>query len=181
MSENDDTKFEYDVYISFHSKQLSQAENASKIFKNADLNVWFVEDSTNKFDENMHALQNSYLFICFLSIDYQKAIRNRIEHSIAVGQNIKMMNFINSDLKMSEPIRSSSNCINFNLNSMNEDSMYVLAKSIKKEMEQNLRSKILKKKSQEMESALENFKQLFEKTITACQVLDKKQKISFSN
>ena len=61
---------------------------------------------------------------------------------------------------------------------MNEDSMYVLAKSIKKEMEQNLRSKILKKKSQEMESALENFKQLFEKTITACQVLDKKQKIS---
>ena len=69
----------------------------------------------------------------------------------------------------------------FNLNSMNEDSMYVLAKSIKKEMEQNLRNKILKKKSQEMESALENFKQLFEKTITACQVLDKKQKISFSN
>ena len=56
MSEHE-TSYKYDIYISFHPKQLSQAQMASQQFRNAGLKVWFVEDSTNKFDENIHALQ----------------------------------------------------------------------------------------------------------------------------
>ena len=168
--------YEYDVYISFHPKQLCHAQNTCRLFKNADLKVWFVEDSTNKFDENIHALQNSYIFVCFLSDEFHKAIRNRIEHSIAVGQNMKMMSFVNSDYKVNEPIKMvSSDSISFNLNSMNDAKIELLAKSIKNEMEKNSRNIILRKTTQEMENAFHNFKKLYEKTIDTCEFLDKKK------
>ena len=86
-----------------------------------------------------------------------------------------MMSFIDSDYKVTEPIKSvSSDSISFNLNSMNDVNLQILGRSIKNEMEKNSRNILLRKRTKEMEDAAQNFKKLYEKTIDACEFLDKK-------
>ena len=84
------------IYL-YHSSEKRKAQKIFNFFKNSNLNVWFGNENDN-FDENLHALQFSLVFIYFPCKEYQKCIKNRIEYSIANEQGIKIINLSNNYL-----------------------------------------------------------------------------------
>lgn len=129
---------EYDLYISYNTAQKSQVEYMCQLFKNANLKIWFDKDplnddiSSNKFDQNLHALHNSYLFVCFLSKEYQKSIKNRIEYSIALEQEMKIVNIYLDDQNETKKNESS---INVNLYGLDLSDLNSIVRTIKDESE----------------------------------------------
>jgi len=51
-----------------------------------------MEETLNQFDESFHALRQSFLFVCFTSKKYVQNIRCRTEFSIAIEQEIDIVN-----------------------------------------------------------------------------------------
>lgn len=143
----------YDLYISYNPKQKEQVDYVCKLFKEANLNIWYDQEhinntnDDNKFDSNLHALQSSYIFVCFLSKDYQKCIKNRIEYSIAKEQNKKVINIYLNDFKTEFNEKRNKEDFSFNGESMHE-----LSKNIK----------IIK---EEAETISKTFKQSFKKLV----------------
>lgn len=145
---NQDTKNElndYDLYISYNQKQKAQVNHICKLFKEADLKIWYDQEKANNtnsdniFNSNLHALQSSYIFICFLSKDYQKSIKNRIEYSIAVEQNKKIINIYLDDFKSQlnekKNKEDKSNLLHLNLIGLNLQELNRMIKMIKEEAE----------------------------------------------
>jgi len=93
MSQENSNENLYDVYVSYHIDQKSQVENICNLFKDSGLRLWINNDSLKNFDQDLHALQQSCIFVCFLSKQYQKSIQNRIEYSIATEQRMRQFNF----------------------------------------------------------------------------------------
>lgn len=77
----------YDLYISYHPAQLKLVENFYNQVKNDGLKIWWDHES----DDSVRALQSSSIFVCFPSKQYQKSIKNRIEYSIALEQEMKII------------------------------------------------------------------------------------------
>ena len=166
----------FDLYISYNPKQKAQADLICNIFKNANLKIWYDRDRGAKnskegnFDHNLHALQSSYIFVCFLSRDYQKCIKNRIEFSIASEQKMKIMNFYFDDFNRShQTVVNKLNSIDINLKSMNINGLNLLAKAIKNEIEKNFKGILIKQKEHEIEEVFKNFRKSFEKTLYNCE------------
>ncbi len=91
------TKYNYyDLFISFHPEQKYEIECVCQMFKHMGLRIWyepdFMEDTMNQFDESFHALRQSFLFVCFTSKKYVQNIRCRTEFSIAIEQEINIVN-----------------------------------------------------------------------------------------
>ena len=59
--------------------------------KTNSLNIWWDHECKRSPDENVHALQSSSIFVCFPSKQYQKSLKNRIEYSIALEQEMKII------------------------------------------------------------------------------------------
>jgi hypothetical protein len=86
----------YDIYISYNSAQLEEGvtlicDYLRKWFK---LNIWFDQDKHENNDSSyceFDALQSSLIFICFPSKEYKKSIKNRIEYSIALKQEMRII------------------------------------------------------------------------------------------
>jgi hypothetical protein len=85
----------YDIYISYNSAQLDQGvSDICNYFKNwFNLNIWFDQD--NEYNDSavsdFDALQSSLIFICFPSKEYKKNIKNRLEYSIALKQEMRII------------------------------------------------------------------------------------------
>lgn len=166
----------FDLYISYNPKQKEQVKQICSIFKNYNLKIWYDQDQSQphvneeKFDKNLNALQSSYIFVCFLSRDYQKCIKNRIEFSIAHEQNMKIMNFYFEDyMRALKPLTNKVNSIDFILSSMNTNSLNLLAKAIKNEIEKNSKGIQIKQKENEIEEVFRNFRKSYEKTLFNCE------------
>ena len=82
-------KYKYDVYISYHPAQRGLVENFCNQVKSDNLNIWYDENNSSTF--NVRALQSSAMFICFPSKEYKKSMKNRIEYSIALEQDMKII------------------------------------------------------------------------------------------
>ena len=87
----------YDLYISYNSAQLDQgvSDICDYLKKWFNLNIWFDEIFNNNNDETsvreFDALQSSLIFICFPSKEYKKNIKNRLEYSIALKQEMRII------------------------------------------------------------------------------------------
>ncbi len=88
----------YDLYISYNSAQLDQgvSDICNYLKKWFNLNIWFDEiifnnnnneTSVREFD----ALQSSLIFICFPSKEYKKSGKNQLEYSIALKQEMRII------------------------------------------------------------------------------------------
>lgn len=84
----------YDCYISYHPAQRLQVEAFCIQVKNDNLKIWYDHNHENDFNENVRALQSSAMFVCFPSKEYKKNIKNRIEYSIALEQNMKIISLM---------------------------------------------------------------------------------------
>lgn len=85
----------YDLFISYHPAQLFEVERVCRILRSHSLRVWFdqecMHDRLNSFDESYEAMQNSFVFVCFSSKNYDKSVRCRTEFSIAVEQKMDIV------------------------------------------------------------------------------------------
>ena len=95
----------YDVYISYNSAQLDQGitlicDYLKQKFK---LNIWF-KNNNNQEKENenseLDALQSSLIFVCFPSNEYKKSIKNRLEYTIALKQEMRIIELRLFNFKM---------------------------------------------------------------------------------
>lgn len=135
MSQQKSNENNYDLYISYHPTQKTQVEEICSLFKHSGLTFWFNKDTTRKnFDEDLHALQQSYIFVCFPSKEYQKCIQNRIEYSIAAEQEMKIVNLnlgeMNSQLNETAENRIKTSV---NVKSMNSSELNLVIRAIKSE------------------------------------------------
>jgi hypothetical protein len=100
----------YDVFVSYHKYQQFQVDRVCKELKKFNLRIWYdqdlMEDRYNDFDESLNALQNSMLFVCFTSKNYIKNIKCRTEFSIAVEQEISIINLKLENIDYNEFIKS---------------------------------------------------------------------------
>lgn len=161
----------YDLYISYHSAQKTKVDYCCKLFRNANLKLFCDKDLNNlpnKFEQNLTKLQSSFIFVCFLSKEYQKCIKNRIEFSVAVEQNVKIIKFYFDDHLHIETGSQKQNLVDINLNTLNVHSFNLLAKAIKNEIEQNYCSLLVKQKEDEISEIFKNFKKSYQKVISVC-------------
>lgn len=83
-------RYKYDLYISYHPAQRELVRTfCDQINKNENIRIWCDESCSSSF--NVRALQSSEMFICFPSKEYKKSIKNRIEYSIAIEQDMKII------------------------------------------------------------------------------------------
>jgi hypothetical protein len=91
MSSRRNTAVSYDLFISYHPAQFKLVENFYNQVKTDSLNIWWDQESKRSPDENVRALQSSSIFVCVPSKQYQKSMKNRIEYSIALEQEMKII------------------------------------------------------------------------------------------
>jgi hypothetical protein len=126
----------FDLYISYNSAQLIQVEHVCQMFKQANMRIWYdqdglIEETENKFDESIQALQSSFIFLCFPSKEYKKCLKNRIEYSIALEQEMKIICVNLEDIKMPNTVE-----INLNETQLNsKESIKIIINYLKLEIE----------------------------------------------
>ena len=152
-------KFKYfDIYISYHPAQRIPVEHICQQFKQFNLRVWYDKDSLheeteNEFDENIQALQSSFLFICFPSDEYQKKLKNRIEFSIAAEQEMRMISLNLDGFPAS-------------FNSSTVSQIKLTEQIIEPEQEKEL-SSLIKYLKNEVNQVSQTFKQSYKNTVSA--------------
>lgn len=121
-----------------------------------------VSKSMNAFNQNISALKSSLIFVCFLSKDYQTCINNRIEYSIALEENMKIINFY---FNKYEYVNRRTNSLNVNLNLISSRGLHLLVKGMKNEIDQNNSYLIVKKQQDEFQDLIKNFKRIYNNAI----------------
>lgn len=91
------TKYNYyDLFISYHPDDEFLVEHVCQLFKNYNFKIWydkdFMEDRLNRFDESLHALRRSFLFVCFTTKKYEKNIQCKIEYLTAAEERMNIIN-----------------------------------------------------------------------------------------
>ena len=116
MSQKSTKYNHYDLFISYHPEDEFLVEPVCQLFKNYNLRIWydkdFMEDKLNRFDESLHAIRKSILFICFPTKRYFRNIQCKTEFLTAdeAGMNminLKLENFdfqLTTDLNVSKKV-----------------------------------------------------------------------------
>ena len=144
----------FDIYISYHPAQRIQVEHICQQFKKFNLRIWYdkdlIADTENEFDENVHALQTSFLFVCFPSEEYKKNLKNRMELSIALEQEMKIISLNLENCSLPQKI-----------------AQIELTEKITEHNGQEESRLLIKYLKNEIAQVSETFKQSYKKTVTA--------------
>lgn len=107
----------YDLYISFHPAQKQLVEIFCNQIKDDNLKIWHDHESES---EDLIALKTSSLFVYVPSKEYKKCIRNMIEYSIALEQEMKIITLNANEIESSnikQENKSTDNTSNTSVNS----------------------------------------------------------------
>ena len=133
----------FDLYISYNPAQRVQVEHICQQFKFFNLRIWYDQDhmsggdQVNEFDENIQALQSSFIFVCFPSEEYEKNLKNRAEFSTAIEQEMRIMCFNLENYMLTTKDRHNITQMKLNdqmINGSNLNEMSLLARSLKNEV-----------------------------------------------
>jgi hypothetical protein len=89
----------YDLFISYNSAQLDKGvtEICNYLQNRFNLNIWFNKDQNNLSSSSsssiseLNALESSLIFLCFPSNEYKKSTKNKLEYSIALKQEMRII------------------------------------------------------------------------------------------
>ena len=95
------TSNNYDLFISYNSAQLDKGvtEICNYLQNRFNLNIWFNKDQNNLSSSSsssssiseLNALESSLIFLCFPSNEYKKSTKNKLEYSIALKQEMRII------------------------------------------------------------------------------------------
>jgi hypothetical protein len=89
------TSNSYDLFISYNSAQLDKGvtEICNYLQNRFNLSIWFNKDQNNLSSSisELNALESSLIFLCFPSNEYKKSTKNKLEYSIALKQEMRII------------------------------------------------------------------------------------------
>ena len=97
---------QYDIYISYHPAQSTQAQRFSRKLFKASIKSWINGNinsyNSRLFDQSLDAIQSSLIFVCILSKEYIKNTMCRVEFSTAVEQKLTIISLSTDDTKIDQ-------------------------------------------------------------------------------